>query len=136
MRCQYGRGERQVFPVLMADSLLPAAAHRWDPAGLPGPLVVEPDRVHVRPRREQRAEKRHLVILRRPAVHESGRSLEVGGLRRPRRGSLPRGELQQLEQPGILRPQPRQLSLNRRRYISHGHKLSTCSYPRGIGASR
>jgi hypothetical protein len=136
MRCQYGRGERQVFPVLMADSLLPAAAHRRDPAGLHCALVVEPDRVHVRPRREQRAKERNLVVLRRPTVHESRRGLEVGGLRGAGRGSLLRGELQQLEQPGILRPQPRQLSLNRRRYISHGHKLSTCSYLRGIGASK
>ena len=93
---QHSWGEREVVPVLVADSLLPAAAHRRDPAGLPGPLVVEPDRVHVRPRREQSTEERHLVALRRPVMHESGRGLEVGGLRGAGRGSLLGGELQQL----------------------------------------
>ena len=128
---QYLRGERQIVAVLVADSLLPAAAHRRDPSGLARPLVIEPDRVHIRSRREQRAEERHLGVLRRPVMHESGRNLEVGGLRGAGWGRLLRGEPQQLEQPGILRPQLRQLSLKVRRDISHGHKLSTRNYRNG-----
>jgi len=50
--------------------------------------------------------------------------LEVGGLGRAGRGGLPRGEPQQAQQPGILRPQPHQLSLNRRRDLNHANKLS------------
>jgi hypothetical protein len=56
----------------------------------------------------------------------SGRStrrcLEEGGLSRHRRGGLQRGQPQQLKQPGVLCPQPGQLSLNRHRILSHkGH---------------
>lgn len=45
-----------------------------------------------------------------------------GELPRYRRDGLLRRELQQLEQPGVLRPQPGQFSLNRHRILSHkGH---------------
>ena len=119
VRGQHGRRQRQVAPVLVPDSLLPAAAHRRDPPGFPGPLVVIPDRVHVSPRGEQRAEERHLRLLRRTVMHHSRRCLEEGGLPRYRRGGLLRGQPQQLEQPGVLCPQPGQLSLNRHRILSH-----------------
>jgi len=61
---------------------------------------------------------------RRPVMHNPRSGLEEGTLRRARRGSLLRAELQQLQQPGILRPQSRQLSLNRRRDLSHADTLS------------
>lgn len=55
-------------------------------------------------------------------MHDSWRRFEEGGLPRCRRGGLLRRELQQLEQPGVLRPQPGQLSLNRHWILSHkGH---------------
>ena len=128
---------RRIFAIGFAIGVVSGIVLTFDPAGLPGPLVVEPDRVHVCPRREQSTEERHLHVLRRPVMDDSRRCLEEGSLRGARRGSLLRGEPQQLEQPGVLRPQPCQLGLNRRRYISHGHKLSPCSYPmRGIGKSR
>jgi hypothetical protein len=47
-----------------------------------------------------------------------GRCLEEAGLRRAGRSSLPRGQPQQLQQPRVLRPQPRQLSLNHHRDLS------------------
>ena len=119
VRGQHGRRERQVAPVLVPDSFLPAAAHRRDPPRFPGPLVVIPDRVHISPRSEQRAEERHLRLLRRTVMHHSRRCLEEGGLPRHRRGGLLRGQPQQLEQPGVLCPQPGQLSLNRHRILSH-----------------
>ena len=125
VRGQHGRGQRQVVAVLVPDALAPPAAHRRDPAALPGVRVVVPDRVHVGPRREQRPEERHLRVLRRPVMHNPRSGLEEGGLRRAGRGSLLRGELQQLQQPGILRPQPRQLSLNRHRDLTHADTLST-----------
>lgn len=54
-------------------------------------------------------------------MHRPRRRLEIRRLRRARRGGLLRAQLQQ---PGVLRPQPRQLSRNRRRNISHAHNLS------------
>jgi hypothetical protein len=57
-------------------------------------------------------------------VNHSRRDLEVGGLHKTGRGGLLRGELQQPQQPCILRPQPRQLSRDRCRDISHAHNLS------------
>ena len=124
MRGQHCRGQRQVVTVLVPDALAPPAAYRRDPAGLPGPLVVVPDRVHVGPRREQCAEERYLRVLRRPVMHNPRSGLEEGSLRRAGRGSLLRGEPQQLQQPLILRPQPRQLSLNRHRDLTHDDTLS------------
>lgn len=55
-------------------------------------------------------------------MHDSWRCFKEGRLPWYRRGGLLRRELQQLEQSGVLRPQPGQLSLNRHRIISHkGH---------------
>jgi hypothetical protein len=107
VRRQNGSGQRQVVPILVPGALLPAAAHRRDPAAFPSARVVVPDRVHIRPRREQRPEERHLRVLRRPVMHNPRSGLEERALRGAGRGSLLRGEPQQLQQPGILRPQPR-----------------------------
>ncbi len=119
VRGQHRRGQRQVAAVLVPDTLLPASAHRRDPPGLPRALVVVPNRVQVRPRGEQRAKERHLRLLRRTVMHDPWRCLEEGGLSRHRRGGLLRRQPQQLKQPGVLRPQPGQLSLNRHRILSH-----------------
>jgi hypothetical protein len=57
-------------------------------------------------------------------MHNPRSGLKEGTLRGARRGSLLRAEPQQPEQPGILRPQPRQLSLNRHRDLTHDDTLS------------
>jgi hypothetical protein len=77
------------------------------PAAFPGVRVVVPDRVHVGPGGEQRAEERHLRVLRRPVMHDPRSGLEERALRGAGQGSLLRAEPEQLQQPGILRPQPR-----------------------------
>ncbi len=125
VRGQHGRGQRQVVRGPRAGR--PCATRRAPPGPsppFPVRAVVVPDRVHIRPRREQRAEERHLRVLRRPVMHHPGRCLEEGSLRRAGRGSLLRGEPQQLQQPRVLRPQPRQLSLNRHRDLTHDDTLS------------
>ena len=121
------RGQREVAAVLVPDALAPHAAHGGDPAVLPGVRVVPSCRVDIGARREQRAEERHLRRLRRPVMHHPRPCLEEGRLPGGRRSRLLRGHLQQAAQPDILRPQPRQLRLDHRREISHGHTLSTPS---------
>ena len=62
----------------------------------------------------------------RAATHHppAGRRLKEPGLPRTRRSRLLRGHLQQPKQPGVLRPQPCQLSLNHRRDLSgRGHAI-------------
>ena len=70
-----------------------------------------------------------LRVLRRTVVCPPGRCLEEGGLRGAGRGSLPRGQIQQLEQPRVLRPQPRPLSLDRHRDLSHENTVSMRDLP-------
>jgi hypothetical protein len=61
-------------------------------------------------------------------MHNPRSGLEERALRGAGRGSLLRAELQQLQQPGILRPQPRQLSRNRHRNLTHDDTLATNDY--------
>lgn len=58
------RGPRPRPVAVLPAPVRPGAQPRRDPPRFPGPLVVIPDRVHVSPRSEQRAEERHLHLLR------------------------------------------------------------------------
>jgi Reverse transcriptase (RNA-dependent DNA polymerase) len=62
----------------------------------------------------------------------AGRRLEEPGLPRTRGSRLLRSHLQQPQEPGVLRPQPRQLSLNRHRDLSHDDTLSATDHAPGI----
>ena len=64
MARQHIRGERQVVPPLMRDPALPTAADRREPALPARTGILDPDGVDIGPGREQRAEERHLRIVR------------------------------------------------------------------------
>ena len=76
-------------------------------------------------------------------MDRSRRRLEEAGLRRAGRRSLPRAQLQQPQQPRVLRPQPRQLRSHSRGNLSHAHTIcnprpcSSCpSFKRQPGHAR
>ena len=82
--------------------------------GLRRARVFPPDRIHTRLGGVQHAEQRHLRFRRRPGMHRPRWRFEQSRLRRSRGRSVPPGQFQQTQQPGILRPQPRQLLIRRR----------------------
>src|SRR5262249_15650580 len=95
------------------------AAYRRDPVALPGVRVVVQDGAHIGPRGEQRAEELHLRLRRRSVMNQPAAPLRRAGWRR-----LLRVERQQPQQPRVLRPESRKLSLNRHRNFSRAEKLS------------
>jgi hypothetical protein len=114
--CYRTPSSRELRPWQVTDTLYPAA--------FSGVRVVVPHRVHIRARGKQCTEKRDLHFRFRPVIDQSRWRLEIRGLCRIGRSRLPRGELQQLHQPRVLCSQPRELSPNRHRNLSHAEKLS------------
>ena len=123
VRCDYRRCEGQVIAVLVPGALAPAAADRRNPAAFPGARIVEPGRVHVRTGGEQRGVERDLFRRRRPVIHQPRGHLEIRCLSGTGRRSLLRSELQQAQQPRVLGPEPRQLSIDGHRSIRHPDTL-------------
>ena len=127
MSSQHIRGQRQVVALLVRDHALPSAAYSREPALPASTGVLDPGGVYIDARREQRPEERHLRVIGRVLINRSRRRIEEARLRRTGRLSLPRAQLQHLQQARVLRPQPRQF---------RGHTAGTSVTPTPYATQR
>lgn len=117
VRAQHVLAQRQVVAVLVPDALAPPAAHRRQPTSFPSTRVLPSRGVDVDAGGEQGSEEIALHLRGRSPVDRPGVRFEEAGLHRAGRSRLFRCQLQQPQQPRVLRTQLRCQSTELREFL-------------------
>lgn len=125
--------ERQVIPVLMPHALAPPATHRRQPTGLAGASLLPSSGIDIGSGSEQGGEELDLRLGRRLPADRAGVSFEEAGLRRAGWRRLLRRQLQQPQQPRVLRSQ---LRVSTRRRVNSSADWGSSSTRHTVERSR
>lgn len=123
VRPQHVLAQRQIVAVLVADTLTPPTVHRRQPTRFASTRVLPSRGVDIGARGKQSSEEVDLHLRGRSPVNRTGVRFEEAGLHRAGRSRLFRCQLQQPQQPRVLRTQLRYQSTEFREFLGEPRRL-------------